>query len=85
MAKKSGSPKKQAAGKARVKKSDSRKPEASQAKAESARSRTGSRQAKGTSQSSGKSSPLKALKSGGCILPTISFFMMLIMLGVSFF
>ena len=52
MAKKSGSPKKQAAGKSQVKKSESRKPETSQAKPESARSRTGSRKAKGTSQSS---------------------------------
>ena len=79
MAKKGNSPKKQAVGKSQVKKSESRKPEISKAKTESARSRTGSRQAKGTSQSGVG----KALKSGGCLLPTISLLVILILLAVS--
>ena len=79
MAKKGGSPKKQAAGKGQAKKSESRKPEAAQAKKESAPTRTGSRQAKGSSQSGIG----KALKSGGCLLPALSFLMILIFLAVS--
>ena len=83
MAKKGGSPKKQAAGKGHAKKSESRKPETSQAKKESVPSRTGSRQAKSSSNSSGKSSIGKALKSGGCILPALSILIILIFLAVS--
>jgi hypothetical protein len=67
MAKKSGSPKKQAAGKSQVKKSESRKSETSQAKPESARSRTGSRKAKGTSQS-GMGKALKSAADAYCQL-----------------
>lgn len=81
MPKKGGSPKKQAVGKSQAKKSESRKPETSKAKPESARSRTGSRKAKGSSQSGIG----KALKSGGCLLPVLSFLLIVIFLAVSIF
>jgi len=83
MAKKGGSPKKQATGKGHAKKSESRKPETSQAKIKPARSRTGSRQAKGSSQPSSQRSSKKALKNEGCLLPAVSILVILILLAVS--
>jgi hypothetical protein len=71
---KSGTPKKHAVGKARVKKD-------SPAKESASRSRTGSHRTKSSSQSSTG----KVLKSGGCLLPTISIFFILIWFAVNLF